>query len=1023
MSYASTEIIECMRATSEEAKASISTEHNALYTNKLGQAVKLDVGDTVQVERVFINGLGAGNPNSIQFTGNIKRPKKIKTQKYTKLIGSHFQDDLLTTPYRMGYYLAYDVTEVETSPLVIKDNETTIITGYYLNSCNHPSYIQLPRRYSCENPFANSESHKIWADRDGHVAGLGFYSINPDAYVYDDWRQTIADDGTVIYKQRIDNSRFTLYMRSKQYYAIETTTNGVTTPIGDAAYSNQKVLFPSSATYLRYREQKTIKVNKGFNTAQNVADQIKLQLNEANDPEIFEVLDGVDNSIKHSLTSTITAETYKPFNVASITEFSKSGYERYIDGDIDIDNESIVYDAQFFTIGVKRPEIWDTGRDLMDTLYPNRFEGFSILYTMRKSLRAQALIHLTLEWTKDNLDKLKSMFDAQALYPELWKNLNLMEDYRVNERERPNVDNSRFLHMANYGHLVGYLTKIPYVEPYFGYDGMDKLKQLKNPSTKPVFFEYDNAQRDFYVPLEQLNQINSQNWDQFKLVYGFAQPQFYQGKFYIKLRTERLGGIPASFYTGTHPVEGVNAAIWGSADLTTLTSGRYIGYDRTFTAFSTACIIPNSNHTESTFEGSAEGAPHAYTGFIAKENAIQITVQHFTQAYIGANNPIVDYNNETNRFEISQLHIAENVGNAYNAGDMGSGNIIPPPINDDAGDVVYKINPRIDYDGYSPTFKPYVTDRSFQFRDPLPADAYPFEGQDPAWIPTETGKTKSAYQIAGEKQFGARDFSISNENIEPYKIFDSTGGIYIEDWGYNIEEWSQSLWGIMGFSWEQMNSTVSTSNVLNNRISERNKYNLRWATTNSEVDTTDTKAFIVNLYGAPLYTTQIGSSMIIQGQSWIWENSGGVIGDPVWDTTTGGIAEYYPALTQKTNSISLVAKNLPKQMINPFYTIRTNILGSTHYIGSKDSGMRLPVCALIDRYGAQGDYFFGSPSDLTFTITKQNVIADIETAICNPDGTYADIDSNSGVIYKIIKQMPAPQNIIEEILQSENKKK
>ena len=219
-----------------------------------------------------------------------------------------------------------------------------------------------------------------------------------------------------------------------------------------------------------------------------------------------------------------------------------------------------------------------------------------------------------------------------------------------------------------------------------------------------------------------------------------------------------------------------------------------------------------------------------------------------------------------------------------------------------------------------------------------------------------------------------------------------------------------------------MNSTISSSNVLNNRISERNKYNLRWATTNSEVDTTDTKAFIVNLYGAPLYTTQIGSSKVIQGQQWTWVNSGGVIGTPEWVPKTGYLSQYYPALTQKTNSISLVARNLPKQMINPFYTIRTNILGATHYIGSKDSGMRLPVCALIDRYGAQGDYFFGSPSDLTFTITKQNVIGDIETAICNPDGSYADIDPNSGVIYKIIKQMPAPQNIIEQILQSENKK-
>ena len=1025
MSYASTEIIECMRATSEEAKASLTTQHNALYTNKLGQAIKLEVGDTVQVERVFINGLGAGNPNTIQFTGVIQRPKRNKTQKYTKIVGSHYQDDLLTTPYRMGYYLKYEVTEIETPPLTIKDNEVTISTGYYLNSCNHPSYIQLPRRFSMSNPYEITDAHKSWVDRDTHLEGLGFYSINPDCYVYDDWRQALADDGETLYKQRIDNSRYTLYLRDKQFYAIKTTTAGADKQLDGAGYSVQNVLFPSSATYLRYREQQTIKVNKGFNTAESVAEQIKLQLNQADDPQIFEVLDATDSTIKKSLTSTITAKTYKPSNVASITEFSKGGYEKFIDTAIVIDNESVVYDAQFYTIGVKRPEIWEAGRDLMDTLVPDRFEGFNLLYSMKKSLSSVGQYHLTMLWNKENLDKLKALFDTQALYPELWKNLNLMPDYKVNERERPTIDNSRFLHMANYGHVAGQAAKVPYVEPYFGSDGMNKLKTLNNPATKPAFFTYDDSQRDFYLGLESLTKINVSQWNQYAFVYGFAQPYEAYDKFYIRLDTKALGGVPHSFYTGIHPTEGANAAIWGSLDLPfgpqgELIGGRYIGYDRSFTAYSTACILPYANHTEATFEGSSVNKPHAYTAVVAKTGGIQTTVQYFTQAYIGANNPIIDY--VDNRFEISQLHIAENVGNAYNAGDMGSGAIVPPPINDDAGDIVYKINPRIGYDGYSPTFKPYVTDRSFQFADPLPADGYEYQSYQPPFTPTETGVKITAFQTATVNSFGARDISISNENIEPYKIFDSTGGIYIDDWGYNIEEWESSLWGIMGFSYEQMNSTISSSNVLNNRISERNKYNLRWATTNSEVDTTDTKAFIVNLYGAPLYTTQIGSSKVIQGQQWTWVNSGGVIGTPEWVPKTGYLSQYYPALTQKTNSISLVARNLPKQMINPFYTIRTNILGATHYIGSKDSGMRLPVCALIDRYGAQGDYFFGSPSDLSFTITKQNVIGDIETAICNPDGSYADIDPNSGVIYKIIKQMPAPQNIIEQILQSENKK-
>jgi hypothetical protein len=132
---------------------------------------------------------------------------------------------------------------------------------------------------------------------------------------------------------------------------------------------------------------------------------------------------------------------------------------------------------------------------------------------------------------------------------------------------------------------------------------------------------------------------------------------------------------------------------------------------------------------------------------------------------------------------------------------------------------------------------------------------------------------------------------------------------------------------------------------------------------------------------------------------------------------------YYPALTQKTNSLTLPARNLPKIQLNPFYTIRSNIIGYTEYLGSAEGGMRLSVVGIVDRYGAQGDFFYGSPSDLTFTVTKQTIISDIETQICNPDGSLAEVDPDCGVIYRIQRNMPSPQNIIEEIIQQTQKRR
>ena len=56
-----------------------------------------------------------------------------------------------------------------------------------------------------------------------------------------------------------------------------------------------------------------------------------------------------------------------------------------------------------------------------------------------------------------------------------------------------------------------------------------------------------------------------------------------------------------------------------------------------------------------------------------------------------------------------------------------------------------------------------------------------------------------------------------------------------------------------------------------------------------------------------------------------------------------------------------------------------------------------------------------TPSDLSFTITKQTQISDITGSIHDPDGSYAVINDNSGVIYKIQRTKPAPSNVLLDI--------
>ena len=1039
MSYVNNQLIECMRATSTE-KTSLNNSNVAKFTNKLNQALVLNVGDQVSIERSFINGLGAGNQDTIQFSGKKIKPHKAKTQKYTKITGSYYQNKTFVSPYRMGYYLKYDVEEEETEPLEIKDNEASVIVGYYINSSNHPSYLQLPRRFASRY-YNQSTSRGDWTESDTEESGLPLIgnSVEMSAYCYADWRLYQVGDHTYI-KQRVDNSRFTLYLRKQVYYAKEMTNNlsNPPPPIPLIGARPQSLIpeYSSYAQYLRYRERKIINVDTGFSTPQNVAEQIKEQLNQSEEAETFEIGDNIDNKIKHTLTTTMKAETYKPFNVANVSEFSENGwddYSRFLDPNVPMSNRILQYDASFYAVGVKRPEIWDAGRDFAGGKdnFTNSFN--SIYKTIDINNRVNIDIYFEHEWNDAFLIYWKNLFEAQKLYPELWDDLDKLPafyEFSAHEISVLTPERSAILHMATFGQAdsIQDQPKVPHPINQWGEDGLRRTASSRATTgitaTAPLFVRYDGSQKDYYVDKDLFTPDIEELWDDNKLVYGFAKPWYRNGRYYIRFTLKGVAKIPSYYFTGTTPAEGGNPAIpqskiWGSEDLYLPNSGREIGYDWSWTAYGTACILPYSPQHEKSYEG--QGITHGQSHWVeavqnSTKQGIIPTIIYSTQSYLGANNPLLNYNTETNRFEFSQLHTAENLGNSWDAGDMNSGDLVAPPINPSAGDIVYKINPRIGYDGYSPTFKPYSVDARIQFADPDGANTLPdmIDWENDATHPTQD-------QLKLGRELNQRDISLSNENIEAYKIFDAWGGIYFDDMGYNEEEWEQnSLWGRLGFSWEQFNSQPSTDNLLDVRVSERNRYHLYRPTTNSIVDTTDTKAFYVNLYGAPLYSTAIGTAKIIQKQRWIVPANGPVY--PNCSFTPNGFLQYYPALTQKTSSISIPARNLPKVQLNPFYTIRSNIIGYTDYLGSGEGGMRLNVVGIVDRYGAQGDFFYGSPSDITFTITKQTIISDIETEICNPDGSLADVNADCGVIYKVQRTMPPPQNIIEQILEQTQKK-
>jgi len=967
MSIVDTKLINCNRITSIEANSG-NNSNPAYFTNQLDETLILNVGDQVSIERSFISEVGAGNSQVIEFKGaTLKEGQRIP---YTKITPSELRNDPFDANYRMGYYQIYEASEEEHT-YDVKDNEAYIRYGYYINADDHPYYITLPRRFITDN-VDDPDDETRYTDRDETSQGMTYFTVQPDNYAVSDYYRYKTKDNKIIPKLKIDGSRYALYV-------LKTTSFNNTTGKGAdmmpyTPESNASLYRDHTAlnTWYPYNEIKKISIKEGFNTSSEIADQISNQLNESETPLPFNIGYEVSGErYLRPLTTTVEAPTYRLFNCANIMSMNASNFNEYINASVDggqPSTNSQLYYSSYQYIGVKRPELWQTGRAIVGQNQPRAQINPNSTITKFQILRADrqtSSITTMFEWSKTTLEQISAFLKAQELYPELFENLSSLTTYNGN----PVITNTRYLHINKWGAESGSVdTGISYNNA-LGADGY--LPSNECLASIPLFIGYRKDEEDLYYDVDDIP-ID-------KYAFGFATPRYVEAddKYYVVIHPETngIGGIPEQLFNEPNITTGE------------ISSGRPIGYDPHFTAYGTACVLLNSgayifNPLNPVSEQKIQQKPAA---------TFENTAKYFTQRYVGANNPICQFNPDTNRYEFTQLHEALNVGNDKLAGDTGNSPVIPESA--DAGDVVYKFNPRIQSFGFSPNFKPYLKPKEVQLNYPsLPKSNIPASD-------TETNK---------------RAFDLLNENIQPYALFDSRSGIYIDNWGVDSENWEASLWGTMGFTYEQFHATLTKNNTLSKRIDNLNYQSLKFLTTNSEQATTDTKAWVSNAFNAPMY--ELG---LAQGRALITYRPTGVAPDAaIWVPLAE--LEIIPAIINKTESMSIPSVNLSKSMIRPYYTIRSNIIEDTT---TNVNGALLPIVSVVDKYSAQGDFYFGNPSSITFTITKPTYISSITTSIHDPDGKFANVNNSSAVIYKINTQRPAPPNILEEILKEEKNKK
>jgi hypothetical protein len=536
----------------------------------------------------------------------------------------------------------------------------------------------------------------------------------------------------------------------------------------------------------------------------------------------------------------------------------------------------------------------------------------------------------------------------------------------------------------------------------------------------PTPYRYSKILLTHYIKEDRDIFYENPSLEKNQLTYGcFGKESFtYKGvtSDYINIYPNsgsRLGLFPVNWFDAGYLGDLVDeATAWGFIE-----GGRKIGYDMHFTSPANPAIslyngktatFPNyyGSQFSKTFSNLQWGNTPlgARDLFKAGIQPIGATVEgdpddtnilagFLNRRYVGADNPKINWDGE--HFNISDLHTPENL--AARSADGGNyGNFIfgedqtaftyvtaDPPT--DAGDIIYKINPKADINEFCPALAPYI-------------------GQ-------YTLSTKNGVSASGG--VGPLDLELFNTSINPYTIYDSKSGIVFEDMGFEEDTWDSSLWATLGFTYEQFHSTIN--NRLS-RVNDNNVNSLKYPTTNAEVVTTDTKLWNTNDKGVPLYSDNIPCPFAL----FTYDSAGTALG--AWGSTGDKYLQRYPEINQKTQSIQLTAQKFPISMIKGYYTIRSDIVPQSIFVGGRSNITNMPIVGIIDKMNPQNDYYFGSETGVEFVIGRPTKMSSITCSIHDPDGSFANVGNSSSIIFKIQRQIKTSFNIIEEILENEKKK-
>jgi len=978
-------LLDCSHKQSDEFIGG-NLSSNALYTCKLGSGLDINAGDTISVHNGYISETGSDD-NSIQITDKFI---KNKTFTYTKLTPANFLQ-YPDNDYMLGYksVSASNITETKE----ITENKSSILYNYYITNHGEIAF-HLPRRFvypATGVPDWESTSDTLTTGRQYQTPCLytevgasynrnflsAFY-CDEDYFLFQDGLS--ANVGNNHIKGLLNNSRFKIFTQTDTRYAN----------IGGTSLVSSSLTSPAGLDYIEYIEKLDLNLDVGFRSPEAIASKITNDLRKQSQPQLNKVVSSASfnlttlNQTYRHLNTEINSPTYHTFHACSQDNNSSTTYDTWDNASQDSDR-SLEWLSSHQFIGIKRPDLWLKGRafnnywlDILQTrtsplFYPNvLYSAFNLRSDINASqFRRDATgtnthtLLLVERWSnKDFMNNLKDIFIEQGKHPELFDNkFNQYFSYT-------SASNSRFLHINTTRASVRSAVN-PVYELTLGTDYLKTNGSAVHMNSVPIFFDFN--------PTYENIETEGNSWDE-GYSYGVFKKVTHNNQEYIALTTSHLGIIEdgtldPSFTTIPNCLFLLND---GTTNGSVISSGTKIGWDSHFLSYGNVCVGLNAGWSKEYARLSpADGLyqtnqqhPTAYDTTEIESNA------RIQKIYLGANEPLIEYNTTSNRFEISNLHTSERVQNRSSAGALTGSGASAELIQTftTAGDKVYKINKRLFNNSWLPDVLPYGANNK-----------------------TLTINTNE-YNI---------DFL--NPNLSAWTIYDQYSGIIIKDFGYDEKSWSKGFWNTLGFDYLQFNSPETSLNDLTTRVGNDNKNTLPYAFTNADVGQLATMDFPTNVFGNGFFNLQLPCPSLFNcnnstpfNSSYFRENL---------------LYENYPAITEPATSVKLQAPRLPRKLANPYFTIRSDILEENTYIGGYESGQLYPVIATIPKSSDYGDYFVSLDSGLVFTFTRPRTITSIRTMITNPDQSLANVDENSSIIYKLTRALnPNRFNIVSQIL-------